>query len=343
VLIDGCFAPDLSASDGLPTGVSLLPASAATARRPDLVEAALAALSDRPEQPFASLGAAFFTDGFILDAAPGIVLDRPIEILHFASGAAPASLHTRSLVRLGAGSRIRLVESFAGDGRYWRNDVVALRLDTGAVLDRAVLVEESGQALHLGALDAELGPDARLGDFALLLCGGTVRREALVRLGEGAHCGLFGAFVAGGRQETNIVTTVDHAAPGAETREVFKGVAAGRGHGAFQGRITVRPGAQKTDAHMLSRNLLLGARAAIDTKPELEIFADDVKCSHGAAVGDLDEAALFYLMARGIPREAARRVLIEAFLREAVETVEIEAVRRHLLGRLSRRLAILEE
>ena len=120
-------------------------------------------------------------------------------------------------------------------------------------------------------------------------------------------------------------------------------MAAGRAHGAFQGRITVRPGAQKVDAHMLSRNLLLGARAAIDTKPELEIFADDVKCSHGAAVGDLDEAALFYLLARGIPREEARHMLIEAFIREAVEIVEPAAVREHLLTRLARRLAALEE
>ena len=123
----------------------------------------------------------------------------------------------------------------------------------------------------------------------------------------------------------------------------FKGVAADRAHGAFQGRITVRPGAQKVDAHMLSRNLLLGRRAAIDTKPELEIFADDVKCSHGAAVGDLDEAALFYLLTRGIPREQARRILIEAFIREAVEIVEDPALRERLLARLARRLAVLEE
>lgn len=343
VLVDGCFAPALSALAGLPAGISLSAMRDAAGSRPDLVEMALAALADNPDQPFAALNTACFTDGFVLEAAAGAVFDRPIEIVHLASGRVPASLHTRSLVRLGAGSRIRLVESFAGSSRYWRNDVVALRLEAGAALDRAVLVEEAGQALHLGALDAELGPDARLADFALLLGGATVRREAIVRIGEGAHCGLFGAFVAGDRQEANIVTTVDHAAPGGETREVFKGVAAGRAHGAFQGRITVRPGAQKTDAHMLSRNLLIGARAAIDTKPELEIFADDVKCSHGAAVGDLDEAALFYLLARGIPREAARRMLIEAFLRETVETVETEAVRRHLLDRLSRRLAMLEE
>ena len=180
---------------------------------------------------------------------------------------------------------------------------LAVRLAEGAALDRVALVEEAEEAIHLAAIDASLGAAARLDGFALLLGGRTVRHEVIVRSeGEAAHCGLDGAFLLAGRQEANIVTTVDHRRDG-ETRELFKGVAAGRAHGAFQGRITVAPGAQKTDAHQLSRNLMLGRRAAIDTKPELEILADDVKCSHGAAVGDLDEAALFYLRARGIPSE----------------------------------------
>ena len=308
---------------GLPAGVWFGSAAAAVDAKPELVETALEALSHDADQPFAALNAALFADGFVLEVAPGVVMERPIEILHLASGAVPASLHTRSLITLGTGSRTQLIETFAGAGRYWRNDVLALRLADGAALDRVALVEEADDALHLAATQASLGAAARLDSFVLLLGGRTVRHEIKVRsAGEGAHCGLSGAFLLGGRQEANIVTTVEHMAERGETREVFKGVAEGRAHGAFQGRITVRPGAQKTDAHMLSRNLLLGPRAAIDTKPELEIFADDVKCSHGAAVGDLDEAALFYLLARGIPRDAARRMLIEAFLREAVETVE---------------------
>jgi Fe-S cluster assembly protein SufD len=280
----------------------------------------------------------------VLDVAPGVVLDEPIEIVHLASGQNSSSFHTRSLVKLGAKSRLRLIETFAGEGRYWRNDVLALRLAAGAVLNRIALVEEAGEALHTAAMDVGLATAARLANFALLLGGRTLRQEVVVRSeGEGAHCGLYGGFVASRRQQANIVTTVDHLAEHGETREIFKGVAAGRAHGAFQGRITVRPGAQKVDAHMLSRNLLLGAHAAIDTKPELEIFADDVKCSHGAAVGDLDETALFYLLARGISRERARHMLIEAFMREAVEIVEPGAVREHLLTRLGHRLAMLEE
>jgi Fe-S cluster assembly protein SufD len=261
-----------------------------------------------------------------------------------ASGGAGGSLHTRSLVSIGAGSRASIFETFAGRGSYWRNDVVELRLAAGAEFARIGVVEEAADALHFGEMLAALGSASRLANFVLLLGGRTVRHEATVRSeGEATHCALHGAFVLSGRQEANIVTTVDHAAPGGETREVFKGVAAGRAHGAFQGRITVRPGAQKVDAHQLSRNLVLGPRAAIDTKPELEIYADDVKCSHGAAVGDLDEAALFYLRARGIPSGEARRMLIDAFVREAVELVDSPPLREHLLSRLAHRLASLEE
>ncbi|MGH7064691.1 MAG: Fe-S cluster assembly protein SufD [Stellaceae bacterium] len=337
VLVDGRFAPELSVLAGLPEGISLGPVAA----RPERIRDALETPATGPERSFAALNGAFFTDGFLLEIAPGTVLEQPIEILHVASGG--GALHTRSLVALGAGSRAQLLESFLGEGRYWRNDVVALRLGAGAALDRAVLVEEAADAVHFGDVGAQLGPEARLDSFTLLLGGRTLRHEVSVRsAGEGAHCGLYGAFLLGGRQEGNIVTTVTHQGPRGDTREIFKGVAAGRAHGAFQGRITVCPGAQKTDAHMLSRNLLLGSRAAIDTKPELEIFADDVKCSHGAAVGDLDEAALFYLLARGIPRGEARRMLIEAFIREAVDLVEPAAVRKHLSARLARRLAALE-
>jgi Fe-S cluster assembly protein SufD len=306
----------------------------AIVERPDLVSAGLEATSFDAPRPFAALNAAFFADGFVLEIAPGITLDRPVEIVHLSSGESAGSLHTRSLVTLGEGSRVCLVESFFGLGSYWRNDVVELRLGAGAELERVTLVEESGDALHLDEVLATLGSASRLSSFILLLGGRTVRHEATVRSeGEGSHCDLNGAFLVSGRQEANILTTVDHAAPGGETREVFKGVAAGRAHGAFQGRITVRPGAQKVDAHQLSRNLVLGPRAAIDTKPELEIYADDVKCSHGATVGDLDEAALFYLRARGIPGEEARRMLITAFVEEAVELVDLLPLREHLRTR----------
>jgi Fe-S cluster assembly protein SufD len=338
VLVDGRFSPEALSLD-LPAGVWLGSMQTAIAERPELVKSATVAEG----HPFAALNAAFFADGFVLDVAPGMINDQLIEIVHLASGAGDASLHTRSLINLGADSRATVIETYAGSGKYWRNDVAAWRLGDGASLTRIALVEESADAVHLGEISASLGAKAKLDGFALLLGGGTVRHEANVTIaGDHAECRYDGAFVVAGREEANIVTMIDHAAVGGTTGELIKGVAAGRGHGAFQGRIVVREGAQQTDARQTSRNLILGRRASIDTKPELEILADDVKCAHGASVGDLDEAALFYLRARGIPTDEARRLLVEGFLREPVEGIADPAVREHLLHRLSLRLARLE-
>ena len=324
----------------LPEGVWIAPTSRALRERPNLIRAAVANGGDA--HPFASLNAALFADGYAIDIGPGAALDRAIQVVHFASK--PGALHTRSIIRLAPGCRATVIETFAGRGAYWRNDVLTISLGDGAALTRITLVEEGVDAVHLGEVTATLDRAACFTGFALILGGQRVRQETSVTLaGENARCRLDGAFVVSGSDEANIVTSVDHAAPGGQTRELIKGVAAGRGHGAFQGRITVREDAQKTDAHQLSRNLLIGQHAAIDTKPELEILADDVKCAHGASVGDLDEAALFYLQARGIPAEEARHMLIDGFLREVVETVDDFATRTYLLRRLAGRLGSLEE
>jgi Fe-S cluster assembly protein SufD len=342
VLVDGRFAPELSRLD-LPAGIWLGSTRTAIAERPDLVKAFAADTS--ANYPFAALNAAFFADGFVLHVDPGVVLDGPIEIVHLASGAGDASLHTRSLIDLGAGSRATVVETYAGGGKYWRNDFALWRIERDAALTRIALVEESDEAIHFEDIDAVLLTErAKLDAFALLLGGGTVRQEISTAMAAvHAECRIDGAFVVSGGQEANLVTTIDHQLPGGTTSELIKGVAAGRGHGAFQGKIIVREGAQQTDARQTSRNLILGRRASIDTKPELEILADDVKCAHGASVGELDEAALFYLRARGIPTEEARRLLIEGFLREPIEGIADPAIREHFLRRLSLRLARLED
>ncbi len=341
VLVDGRVASELSRLD-LPTGIWLGAMTAAIAERPEVVRAG--ADEAGADHPFAALNAAMFADGFVLDVAPGVAIDRPIEIVHLASGAGDASLHTRGVVHLAAGSRATVIETYSGSGRYWRNDVASWRLGDGAALTRLALVEESADAVHLAEVAATLGANAKLDGVVLLLGGGIVRHEANVTIaGDHAQCRIDGAFVVSGREEANIVTAIDHAAVGGTTQELIKGVAAGRGHGAFQGKINVREGAQQTDARQTSRNLILGRRAVIDTKPELEILADDVKCAHGASVGDLDEAALFYLRARGIPTEEARRLLVEGFLREPIEGIADPVLRGHLLSRLAVRLARLED
>ena len=341
VLVDGRFVPELSRLD-LPEGVWFGPTRRAVAERPELAKAFT--VSGGTKYPFASLNAAFFADGFVLEVGHGVALDTPVEIVHLASGAGAASLHTRSMIKLGSGSRATIVETYAGSGKYWRNDCALWRVEGDAALNRVALVEEADEATHFEDIDAVLlSEKARLDAFLLLLGGGTVRQEISVAMsGVNAECRIDGAFVVSGAEEANIVTTIDHAAPGGKTSELVKGVATGRGHGAFQGRIIVREGAQQTDARQTSRNLILGRRAVIDTKPELEILADDVKCAHGASVGELDEAALFYLRSRGIPTEEARRLLVQGFLREPVEGVADPAIREHLLRRLSERLARLE-
>ncbi len=338
VLRDGRFDPALSSQGELPEGVRLGSISAA-ARSETLLRPRLKA----PSGPFAALNAAFFRDGFFLEIAPGTILDQPIEIVHLVAAAASLSLHTRSLVLLGEESRATLCESFIGEGRYWRNDRVDIALAPSAELSRFLILEEGENAIHFDETEAVLGEAARFSSCAILLRGRTLRQETnVISEGRGARSVLNAAALLSGRQEANIVSAVEHHAAEGETRELVKIAASGRAHGAFQGRITVHPGAQKVDAHQLSQNLLLSPRAAVDAKPELEIFADDVKCSHGAAVGDLDEAQIFYCRSRGLPQREARGLLIEAFLRDVLAEATTPLA-RHLSSRLSRRLATLEE
>src|SRR5271166_2436336 len=189
VLLDGRYAPELSAVEGCPPGIWLGGTATTIAERPDLVRSAIEAPLFDTERPFDALNSALFSDGFVLDIAPGVALDRPIEIVHLASVGTGVSLHTRSLVSVGAGSRASILESFLGYGRYWRNDVVELQLAAGAQFDRIALVEEAAEALHIGELVAVLGPTSRLNSLVLLLSGRTVRHEATIRSdGEGTRC-----------------------------------------------------------------------------------------------------------------------------------------------------------
>jgi Fe-S cluster assembly protein SufD len=339
VLANGRFVPELSAIGELPPGVFLGSTARALAERPALLDA-IDEGEAQGNEPFLALNTAFFRDGFALILEDGVTLDRPVEILHLGSAETPISAHLRNLVVVGAGSRATLIESYAGSGEYFANVATSIRLGKGAALRHAKLQDEATSAVHIAATRVRLADEARYDGFVLTLGGDLSRHDSFARVaGQKAFCGLAGAYLLRGRQDATNATFVDHAAPCSETKEVFKGVVEDRAHGVFQGKILVRPEAQKTDANQLNRNLLLSERAAVDTKPELEIFADDVKCSHGATVGDLDEKALFYLRARAIPEAEARRMLIEAFAIDAVELVEDEAARAHLRRHLDRWLA----
>jgi Fe-S cluster assembly protein SufD len=335
VLIDGHVVPELSVIGRLPKGVWLGSTARALTERPDLAEAGYDERDATSAQPFAALNGAFFGDGFVLALALGAVLEEPVEVIHVGR-AAGRSAHPRSAVIAGAGSRATLVETFCGGGGGWTNGVLRIELGADASLDHVRIQDEALDAIHFGVTRARLGRGARYESFTLTTGARLSRQDVQVVIeGEGARCGVNGAYLLRGQQEATTATVIEHAAPGGTTREVFKGVLEDRAHGVFLGRIAVRPGADKTDAHQLNRNLLLSPRAAVDTKPELEIFADDVKCSHGATVGDLDEAALFYLRSRGIDETAARRLLIEAFATDAIEAaVSVGDLAAHLRRRL---------
>jgi Fe-S cluster assembly protein SufD len=335
VLLNGRYSAALSDVTGLPAGVRFGSLAAALQDLPDLAAELFDGSETVADQPFVALNAAFAVDGFALVLDDGVVLDRPVEIIHIGRAASAVSIHTRHAVMAGKFSRARIVESHAGSGPYWRNAVAMIRLGEGAAIRHVILQDEAREAIHLATTRVALAAASRYDAFTLTLGAQLSRADTIATIdGEGAYCGVNGAYLLRGRQEATTATLIDHAAPGSETREVFKGVVEDRAHGVFQGKIRVRREAQKTNAHQLNKNLLLSARAAVDTKPELEIYADDVKCSHGATVGDLDETAMFYLQTRGIAEAEARRMLIEAFAAEAVELVEdapIQAyLRRHL-------------
>jgi Fe-S cluster assembly protein SufD len=283
--------------------------------------------------PFAALNTAFVEDGIVVSLPEGA--SERIEILHWGAAEAAGS-YARVIVELGAGAEATLVESFAGTGTYFSNTVASIRLGTKARLRHVKLQDEAADAVHLGAVKVDVGEGAEYDAFVLMLGARLSRHDLVVCLAKDARCVANGAYLLRGQQEATIATFVDHAAPSARTSEVVKGVVDDRAHGIFQGKIRVRTDAQKTDAHQLNRNLILSPRAAVDTKPELEIYADDVKCSHGATVGDLDEAHLFYLRTRGLPETEARRMLIEAFAVEAVELVEDAPAQEYLKRHLAR-------
>jgi Fe-S cluster assembly protein SufD len=335
VLVNGCYSAALSDVTRLPAGVRLGSLKAALQDLPELAADLFEGSEAVANQPFIALNTAFAADGFVLVLDDGVVLDRPVEILHLGRAASPLSVHTRHAVMAGKYSRASIVESHAGSGPYWRNAVAMIRLGEGATVRHVTLQDEAREAIHITATHVALAAASRYDAFTLTLGAQLSRADTIATInGEGAYCGVNGAYLLRGSQEATTATLIDHAAPGSETREVFKGVVEDRAHGVFQGKIRVRREAQKTNAHQLNKNLLLSARAAVDSKPELEIYADDVKCSHGATVGDLDETAMFYLQTRGIAEVAARRMLIEAFAVDAIELVEdapIQAyLRRHL-------------
>jgi Fe-S cluster assembly protein SufD len=331
VFVDGRLRPELSSLGTLPAGVELTSLAQAFAADSDLVGDRLGRLAE--DNALVALNTAFLVDGPVLHIRAGVQVPGPVEIVFVSLGGggdAATAFHPRSLVVAEAGSHITVVEHHVGfaDGPVLANHVGEVYVGENASVRRCKVQREALDTFHLSHVSARVAAGGRYDDFILTVGGRLARNEVRVILdGEHASCHVNGAYMVRGTQHCDTTTFIDHARPNGSSREVYKGAIDGHGHGVFQGRIVVRPGAQKTDGHQLNRALLLSETAAIDAKPELEIYADDVKCSHGATAGELDDDAMFYLRARGIDRETARNLLIGAFLAEAIEEIPEEAVR----------------
>jgi Fe-S cluster assembly protein SufD len=336
VFVDGAFVPDLSDLADLERGLAIGSLANALAGADAEIAARLGKIAPSDDVAVA-LNTALMGDGALIRIASGATIERPLHLV-FTASAKPAAMFARSLVTVGRSARAMLIESYEGpDGSdYQVNSALELSVGDRAHVDHVKIIGEGPDALHVSTLAAAIGARSHLNTFTFTIGGAVVRNQLYLNFdGEETVAGIRGATMIRGRQHADTTLFANHIAQGCQSRELFKTVLDGEAHGVFQGRIVVRPGAQKTDAKMMTQALLLSQSAEASNKPELEIFADDVQCGHGATAGALDEELKFYLMARGIPAAEAEALLIQAFLGEAVEGIEHAGLREALIERVA--------
>jgi Fe-S cluster assembly protein SufD len=341
VFVDGLFAAGLSGTHGLPDGVIALSLAEALERCPERVEALFHNIARRENHSFIDFTTAYFRDGAFIQVPAGVVLEKPVQILHVSTRTDGLSV-LRHLVALERNAEARVIETYAGaEGvGYLTAAVTEINLGENAGLDHCKLQSETDRAYHFGGIYAAQARLARFRQHHAAFGGLLARTEIHSDLGHGAECELDGLFLATGRRHLDTHTLIHHREPHGTSRETYRGIAADRARGVFSGRIVVHPDAQKTDAEMSNRNLLLSADAEIDGKPQLEIHADDVKCSHGVTVGQLDPEAVFFLASRGIDEPSARSMLTFAFANEMVEKIRLDSLKSLVQAEL---LAVLSQ
>lgn len=325
VFVDGHFAPELSHPPDLSDGVEIRPLSRALAEDSDALEGQLARDATVEGAPFTALNQAYFTDGALIRLAAGRTLDQPLHLLFVSSGTqAGAAVHPRNLILVGDGAAATIIEHYVGlqDQTTLTNAVTEMVVGANARVEHLRFQEESASAFHFGLLRLRMGRHSNVAAHSISLGARLFRHHIDPTLeGEGAECVLNGLYLVKGRQLADHHMVVDHAQPHGASHEYFNGILDDQARGVFHGRILVRPGAQKTDAKQTNKNILLSENAQVNTKPQLEIYADDVKCTHGATIGQLDRDSIFYLRARGIPLETARRMLIHSFAGEITNRI----------------------
>ncbi|UCF40116.1 MAG: Fe-S cluster assembly protein SufD [Gemmatimonadota bacterium] len=344
VFLNGHFVPELSSLEGLPQGVKLGSLRAALESDAKLVEEHLTRYARDERNPLTALSTAFISDGGFAYIPDDVVLERPLQLLFLADPASGSNpmWHPRTLIVAGRGAGGSLVESYValGDGTYWTNAVTEVVLGEHAKIDTYRVQRESVQAYHTATTESyqARGSVFKLVNFTF---GAELSRQDInaVLDGEGADCTLDGLSMLEGRQHTDHHTTLEHAQPHCTSWEYFNGVFDDRARGVFTGRIIVRPGAQQTDSKQTNNNLLLSERARADSQPQLEIYADDVKCTHGATLGPIDDEHLFYLQSRGLSRQEARHLLTYGFGSEILEAVKLDRLKEQLDGMVRDRLS----
>jgi Fe-S cluster assembly protein SufD len=332
VFVDGAFVPELSDTAALERGLTVRSLAAALSDNDPVLAAHLGKLAP-PSDVAVALNTALMGDGAVIHVGAGSTTERPLHLL-FVASQKPAATFVRSLVVVEKGARVMLIESHEGPAGsdYQVNAALELFAGDEAHVDYVKIIGEGADALHVSTLAAAIGARARFNAFTFTSGGAVVRNQLFLKFdGEETIASIRGATLLNGNQHADTTLVANHVARGCQSRELFKAVLDGESHGVFQGRIIVQPGAQQTDAKMMTRALLLSERAEADNKPELEIFADDVQCGHGATAGALDQELKFYLMARGIPAAEAEALLIQAFLGEAVEGIEHAGLREALM------------
>jgi Fe-S cluster assembly protein SufD len=339
VFVDGRFSEKLSQVGALPAGTVVSGLAQALAKTPELVLAHLgqhARIGGHRDHPFVALNTAFLQDGAFVHVPRGAVVEGTVHLLFLSSGPAegagtPTFSFPRNLIVAGENSQVTVVETYAGEGAYFCCPVTELFSGPSAVVDHYKLQRESRDAFHIATFQIEGERGSAPSSHSISIGGGLVRNDVnAVLAGEGIDCILNGLYLAEGRQLIDNHMRVEHASPHCGSPELYKGILDGKARAVFNGLIHVHPGAQKTDAKQSNRNLLLSSEAIANSNPQLEIFADDVKCTHGSTVGQLDEDAIFYLRSRGIGAEAASSLLTYAFASDIVERIKVEPVRRDL-------------
>lgn len=324
--IDGRFAAPLSRLSA--DGVEVRSLADTLARTPDRLEPYLGTTGI--ESPFAALNTAFMGDGAVILLPADTRLAQPVHLLFFASEESRVS-HLRNVIIAAPGSEAAIVEHYVGSGGYFTNALTTIVLEDNTGIEHCKLQQESAKGFHIAGVHVEQKRDSRFTSHSIALGAQLSRTEIATRLAEpGSECQLNGLYMAGGRSHVDHHTRIDHASPHGTSREFYRGILSDAARAVFVGSVLVRPDAQQTDAQQSNHNLLLSKNAEVDTKPQLEIYADDVKCAHGATVGQLDESAVFYLRSRGLSADVARSLLTYAFAHDIINRVQSPALRRHL-------------